>query len=520
VFDESVLRTAWDSSFSTTNNNKVVLLNRNDEIVDLSVGDAKTFGLSRSFGRVFYSDLLDEVIAEMKLPDPEETELRKALAWLEHGPFMELLKLLKQAKSLDISVDMFAKRGGLSVADSVATIALPHRRFEVSALPGASVVKQVVGDYLQHFPEFGELLDVVLHARFATDRRHAFVWLHSPSSWGKGFLLAIFAKLGLVVDVQAAEIEKAMAGGPVGLSMIDMLRTWILFVDEFKAASSELKLLNRQIAISPKNQLRCTVQLYTKLFASAENVRSLVGDGVEAQFNNRFAYLSPSTHDQKLEDRPLYKELGKAVYLGAMVSYVAGYLNVGVDRLCAMGAIESSKVADNFIEEYQAERRLYMTFGNLDDAVVDMVAQIRRCLTAYARWMGSGDKFAVAPDVVQGIGQGLLNTLKRTALVGYVSEGENSKQRRRAIVLGEPVSFVKNYLALSGDRSIVGKMQYKADEIAAKLNTRPVSGGERVRVYDLAGVCLEIKRGVVVFIDDEPAEGRPGRPPWSTDYES
>ena len=518
VFDESVLRTAWDSAFFIPSNSKVVVLNRNDEIVDLLVRDAEDFGLQRSFGHVFHSDLLNEVIAEKELPPEEETGMRKALAWLEHGPFMELLKLLKQAKSLNIVVDMFAKRGRLSVADGVATVALPHRRFEVKALPDVAVVKQVVSDYVQHFPEFGEFLDLVLHARFATDRRHAFVWLHSPSSWGKGFLQAIFAQLGLVVEVQAAEIEKAMSGGPVGLSMVDVLRAWILFVDEFKAASGELKLLNRQISISPKNQLRCSVQLYTKLFASAESVRSLVGDGVEAQFNNRFAYLSPSTHDQKLEDRALYKELGKAVYLGAMVSYVAGYLNDGVDRLCTMGAIESSKAADAFIEAYQAKRRLDMTFGNLDEAVDDMVAQIRTCLIQYARWTTSRDPSFVPPPAVQGIGPALLNTLRRTALVGNVSEGENSKQRHMAIVLGEPVSFVKSYLALSGDRSTVGKMQFKADEIAAKLNMRPVSGDDRVRVYNAAGVYN--KRGAVVFLHAKPQEAQAMPPPWMADCEA
>jgi hypothetical protein len=116
--------------------------------------------------------------------------------------------------------------------------------------------------------------------------------------------------------------------------------------------------------------------------------------------------------------------------------------------------------------------------------------------------------------VVQGIGQALLNALKRTALIGNVSEGENSKQRHWAIVLGEPVSFVKSYLALSGDRSTVGKMQFKADEIAAKLNMRPVSGGDRVRVYDAAGVCLDNKRGAVVFIEQKPEEVQAMPPPW------
>jgi hypothetical protein len=502
VFNYSVMITAWHSTFFNPVKSAIVALNWNDGIISLSVGDFTKFGFRRSFGKVYYNDLLEEVIEEQHLSQKLEEILRKSLAVLEHGPFIEHLKLVKQATSLDISVDMFTTRGVMSVADGIAVIVLPHRLFVLKEVPEAEVVTQVVGDYIQHFPEFLEFLALVLYARFATDRRHAFVWLHTPSSWGKGFLVAIFQLLGLVVEVSASEIEKAMAGGPVGLSLTDTLRTWILFVDEFKAASRELKLLNRQMSISPKHQLRCTVQLYTKLFASAENVRSLVGEGVEEQFNNRFAYLSPSTIDHLLEDRPLFKELGKAVYLGALAGYVAGYLNDGVDRLCAMGPIESSKVADAFAEKYQAERRLQPTFGSLDDAVDDVVAEIRQCLIEYARWQLSGATMPM-PDAVQGLGMGLLNTLKRTAATGYVSRGENSKQRELAIVLGSPVPFIKSYLALSEDRSTVGKMQYKVDVIAAKLHMRTEPYMGRVRVYDRyeAGEESANKRGVVVFCD-------------------
>jgi hypothetical protein len=505
VLDEDVLRTAWDSTFSTPTTGKLVLINRNDDLVDLSVTDAVHFGLRRSFGAVFDKDFIDEVIAEMQLSDTDATALRSDIKYLQYGPLIERLKLLKQAKSLDISVDMFAARGSLTVADGVATIVLPHRPFVSASSIDQAIVEWVMADYIQHFPELSDLVLLVLHARFATDRRHAFVWLHCPSSWGKGFLLAVFEKLGLVVDIPTAEIEKAIAGGPVGLSLTDTLRSWILFVDEFKAASSELKLLNRQMSISPKNQLRCKVQLYTKLFASAENVRSLVGDGVEAQFNNRFAYLSPSTHDQKLEDRPLFVEIGKAAYLAAIVSAVAKGLNDWVEYMRRLGPTESSKAADKFIEKYQAGRTLENIFGNLDDTVDDVVAEIRRCLIAYASW----NKFHSAPDVLQGLGPNLLNTLRRTAVVGYVSEGDGSKRRRKAIVIGDAVKFVKGYLALSEDRSTIGKMQYKVEVIATKLHMRPEPYSGKVRVYSSDGttgpaVELEEKRGVVVFIDHMP----------------
>ena len=502
VLDEEALCAAWESTFFSPKSSKVAILNDNDELIDLSVADAMKFGFSRRFGPMFHAGFLNAAIREQNLKSEEEESLRKELDELKFGPFIERLKLSKQATSMAVSVDIFAKRGLMSVTDGIATIELPHRRFAHKTPAAQQLVDTVVADFNEHFPEFQSFLDLVLHARFASDRRHAFVWLHSSSSWGKGFLVSIFARMGLVVEVSTKEIDKALEGGPVGLSMNDTLRAWVLFVDEFKAASGELKLLNTQLTLAPKNQLRCTVPLYTKLFASAENVRSLVGDGVESQFNNRFSYLAPSTHEQKIEDRPLFEELGKLTYINAMVTYVAGYLNAGVERMRALGPVAASRAADEYLKTYQAAHRLQDTFGNLDDAIDDVVSEIQNCLVQYALWRHSNDRNLPLPDVVQGIGPQLLATLRRTAVVGYVSGGDGSRQRRYALVLGEGEKFVKSYLALSGDRSTVGKMQYKTDVIATGLHERPDPYTRKVRVYDARdnGVQLCYKRGIVVFV--------------------
>ena len=163
-------------------------------------------------------------IRERSLKPEAEADLFEDLEKITYGPMLELLKLSKQAKSLAVSVDVFATRGSMSVTDGIATVVLPHRSFEPDQPADQQLVDTVVADYIEHFPEFQTFLDLVLHARFASDRRHAFVWLHSASSWGKGFLISIFTKLGLVVEVSTKEIDKALEGGPVGLSMNDTLQ--------------------------------------------------------------------------------------------------------------------------------------------------------------------------------------------------------------------------------------------------------------------------------------------------------
>ena len=503
VLDEEALCVAWESTFFSSTSSKLAILNDNDELIELTERDAMKFGFSRLFGSVFDRGFLNEVIREKNLTPEAKAELLNHLEQVKYGPMLEQLKLSKQAKSLSVSVDIFASQGSMSVADGIATVNLPHRSFALDQPAEQTLVDTVVADYSQHFPEFQSFLDLVLNARFASDRRQAFVWLHSSSSWGKGFLTSIFSKLGLVMEVSTKEIDKALEGGPVGLSLNDTLRAWILFVDEFKAASSELKLLNTQITLSPKNQLRCTVPLYTKLFASAEDVRSLVGSGVESQFNNRFSYLAPSTHEQKIEDRSLFKDIGKLTYINAMVSYVACYLNAGVERMRGLGPIAASKAADEYLATYQATHRLQDTFGNLDDAVEDVVSEIQNCLFEYGLWIYSGNRTIPLPDVVQGIGPQLLATLKRTAVTGWVSGGDNSKRRSYALVLGEGEAFVKGYLALSGDRSTVGKIQFKTKAIAAGLHMRPDPYTSKVRVYNARenGTMICDKRGIVIFID-------------------
>ncbi len=513
LLNERVLHAAFDATFWMPDGRKFVFINSKNEQTELSESDFNKFGIFNSFGDIYRADTLDQIISERisDVPGIDEEKLLKSLLILKHGILINHLKLYKQTKSLDVKVDIFSKRAKLTVANSIAEITFPHRSFVPRVEIDQLTITPVIADYHQHFSEFGDLMKLVLYARFATDRRQAFVWLHAPSSWGKGFMLAIFRELDLVVEVSAKEIDKAMSGGPVGLSMPDILRAWILFVDEFKAASSELKQLNSYLTISPKNQLRCTAQLYTKIFASAENVRSLVGEGAEEQFNNRFAYLTPTTHDEKLESRQLFQSLGKSVYRDALVSHVAVYLNTEVERLRAMGTVEASNEADKYLETYQSSRQLNTTFGKLEDTVDDYVDEIRSLLIRYAsteysyQYSGGSDR-RLPSDCFKEIGQDLQNDLTRTAEIGYVSKGDNSNDRSLAIVLRNPVSFIKRYMALSVDPSIRGKLQYKADVIAEKLNMRktPHKSDNRLRLYELSSkndvnATSKQMRGIVIF---------------------
>ena len=67
-------------------------------------------------------------------------------------------------------------------------------------------------------------------ARFSQDRKKAFLWLKAPSDWGKGILMDALADLGLVVYISVKEVERMFDGNPVGKSMQDFKRAFVLFV--------------------------------------------------------------------------------------------------------------------------------------------------------------------------------------------------------------------------------------------------------------------------------------------------
>lgn len=256
----------------------------------------------------------------------------------------------RQCANLTVTVDMFANSASVRRdIDGCAHLTFPHTRFKKGPFDPA-----VVADFKEHFPLFDRFLELLVGARFAAKRKKAFLWIQAPSDWGKGFLEGVLARHDLVVSMTVPELEKACAGGPVGRTMSEFKRAWVLLFNEFKSAKSDLKGLEQSMSFSPKNLPTCKVPLYLKLFASAESVESLVSKdtGVEDQFANRFCLLQPQGN---LNDRPLFDH-STHYYMESLVAYVGRELNRRVDEYLALGpaaaADKGSKVIDRFHDEY------------------------------------------------------------------------------------------------------------------------------------------------------------------------
>jgi hypothetical protein len=145
-------------------------------------------------------------------------------------------------------------------------------------------------------------------------------------------------------------------------------------IDEFKTVKSEIKQLQSEISLAPKNQLSFKVEVFAKLFFSAESVNSLVGEhGVEEQFINRFNHF-----DLKgtLDSRPLYKKVGSGAYIDSITPYVANYLNKGIEEKRAAGKAKAEHNAEQYLVKFMNAHGIGNTYDSLTDGLGVFVREL------------------------------------------------------------------------------------------------------------------------------------------------
>jgi len=455
---EGVMRVA-DTTFYAPTKSKVFCLNNDDELIVNSMPD---------FLRIFrelYGSLLDyEMIKQLYIDKgvTEEKELNKLVKKVfakALDAIHSYLLVNRQRDNLVTEVDLFALKSELKIETDRVIYKTIHHPFTTDVKVEPDDMHAIVADYLQHFPMFEGVLNLLLASRVASDRRQAFYLLQAVSSWGKGFLIGVLKDLGIVVDLSVTEIEKAMTGAPFGKDMKSFLRAWVVVVDEFKSPKGDLKLINSEISFSPKNQLSCTAPVYMKLFTCAEDIDALQGEyGVESQFGNRFAHIAAT--DETLDSRALFQRYGKAQYRQAVSAYAAEYLNKYVGTLRAMGRHGAAKWGDKTLETYHAAHRI--DIGNsLSDGVEqlskELVALIRDTMTTYTQFSTSSElgrlqqKIQDSTSVIECGEQGCFYFVKSAAAI------------------------IDGFLKTKATRSEITKISHKRNEIAVAIDHEGIS---------------------------------------------
>jgi hypothetical protein len=275
----------------------------------------------------------------------------------------------RQRSKTDERVDMFAETARVEILDDVARVVYKHKLFVAGGYDDA-----IIDDYLDHWPEFVRFLEILVACRFVADRKTAHVWMHCPADWGKTFFMGVLQGLGCAVQMSVKEIETALEGGPVGRDASEFKTAFVLFVDEFKTVRSELKQLQNTITLSPKYQMAQTVQLYLKVFMSAESVSSLVGgDGVENQFAARFSYF---TGTGVLNRRPLFDERGGGPYFESVSGYAAQKLNTLIDEYRAQGKAGAAARGESVLKAFRDVYAIGKSYALLDDVLPELGADL------------------------------------------------------------------------------------------------------------------------------------------------
>ncbi len=315
--------------------------------------------VTTAFGRVCKVDVGDRPPAEAK-----------ALRALPYRLIAAHVQYEAQFNTIVANVDMFAEGASVRVQDDRAILTLPHEPFEERAFDPAHV-----SDYLEHFPQFPQLLRFAAASRFAHNRKRTYLWMHCASDWGKSLFLSIFKDLRLSVNVSVDQIKQAFSGSPSGLTMADFRRAWVVAVDEFKGVTSEVKQLQGELQFSPKGLPMTTVPIYLKLFLSAEEVHSLASDtsGVEDQLANRFCRFMATG---KINDRPLFN-VNTEAYRQSIIGYAARELNALAEGYRRQGRIEASGAAEQYINEFYEQYRIDRSFARLSDSVEGFVQDFR-----------------------------------------------------------------------------------------------------------------------------------------------
>lgn len=400
--------------------------------------------------------------------------------------FLKGVKSNRQISSFNKRVDMFINKP-LFVRDESGLVEhiVPHRTFLIDAgFEDITNKNELVAGYIQHFPQLDEFLEFIVNSRFASNRRKCSLWLQAGSNWGKGFLTSVFEDLGIVTSITEDELEKAFSGAPLGKNMNLIYKSWILHIDEFKKVKSELKLLDNSMVGASKNELETKIQVYVKLFTSAETVNSLAGEtGVDKQFENRFSYFDGLEGD--IENINGWGKSGQLLMFKTVKNYIAGRLNGLVAEMVALGRSGATVKGDKGVTAFHNEHRITKAFHSLEDS-------LEECGEDFVKLVNRVHSFGVEQEY--GDNSKLEKEIKDNVFkVKWFGEDY--------LFLKRPVNIVQDYLYSIGGRSEGVKLSYKAGQVLNLAAALPIRKERLTLVKVYKGVTASIKaKGVFLPI--------------------
>jgi hypothetical protein len=219
--------------------------------------------------------------------------------------------------------------------------------------------QQIINDFKEHFTELDEFLNWVVACRFSSSRRSSFLHLRLNAGFGKTFLKSIFLELALFAEIHYSDLK-----APTGLKPVYFKNTLGMVLDEFTIFKQEFKDITNRLYIESKNAQKVAVEVFAKVFMSAEKSKSFLG-GVDTQISDRINIIDKNIG--KLEDREIFNTQ-KRLYYNVILNYVNDYVNNLIVNYVELGAILSDKVADKVLVDFHEKYKINNN-ENLEGAI-------------------------------------------------------------------------------------------------------------------------------------------------------
>lgn len=255
----------------------------------------------------------------------------------------------KRVKAVVKRVCMFTEQPYTKHENNKLVIVYP---FEL--LPTGNIDDTVIADYKEHYTELDEFIQWLVDARFASDRKFAFLYFLASSNWGKGLLFNGILKnrLGLVTEIKEGDLIKINKSEPVGLSPDDMLHSWVLLINELSFLPDEVKELESTINLRPLYQAKTEANVYAKIFCNASDMGLKAfngGNGVIDEHKNRFSFIE---HKKLITDRPLFNK-DQTDYVNSLANYIADEINKHVENYRKLGEAKATRTADQRLTAFK-----------------------------------------------------------------------------------------------------------------------------------------------------------------------
>jgi hypothetical protein len=288
---------------------------------------------------------------------------------------VRILMEFQQRERITQCVDIFADASHMNIKSNEVIESL---KYEPMIIEHEMYNQEIVDAYVQHFPELYSVLDMIIAARFASSRKKCYLWINASSDWGKDLFRVCLGERAMEMSV--TQISKAIKGETVSVHIDDIVGTFALCVNEFSHINGELKQIEDKIVIAPKYLNQSTIPTFAKLFFSADDVDSLIGEyGVESQFANRFSMMS---YTGSIGEMQVFNKAGQYTFTHTLKTHVANYINKAVDEYILLGLQAASVKADKVVSVFHEQHSIANAAGGFEDNINSLAATVLQVIRA------------------------------------------------------------------------------------------------------------------------------------------